>query len=354
MNSFTVVIIVIGVLGLFMPWVATFSQNRFVTQPMLALAFGVVLYLLPINGLPKADPLMHKGVALRLLELAVIISLIATGLKIDRRATFKNYKAPILLVTFTMLLSIVLMAFFGWMLGMASSTALLMAAVFAPTDPVLADDVQVEFDETEAEEHNVRFILTAEAGLNDGMAFPFTWFAVMAALYGGIHPEWVGEWALRDLLYRIAVGGLTGYVGGWIFATVFLRHFERVTSSELKQSLLIIAACLFIYGITEVLKGYGFIAAFVAGLSIRQFDRGHAFHKQMHQLVDQVEKYFLAIILVLLGGYVVTTFFEHLSWRGIFLSLGFLLVIRPLTAYLAVARAALPGREKWLISFMGI
>lgn len=354
MSPFILIIIVIGFLGLLMPWVASYSQNRFVSQPMLAVLFGIILYLLPLEGLPNPDPLQHGNIGLRLFELAVIISLIATGLKIDRKANFKNYKIPLLLVSVTMFLSIMLMAFLGWMIGLAGSTALLMAAVFAPTDPVLADDVQVLFDEKETEEHNVRFILTAEAGLNDGMAFPFTWFAVSAAIYGGISLEWVENWMLKDVLYRIAAGGAMGYFVGRLFATVFLRHFEKITSSELKQSFLIIAACLFIYGLTEVLQGYGFIAAFIAGLTIRQYDKGHAFHKQMHQLVDQVEKYFLAIVLILLGGYVVTSFFEHLSWRGIFLTLGFLFVIRPLTAYLSVINAPLPARQKWIISFMGI
>jgi NhaP-type Na+/H+ or K+/H+ antiporter len=354
MSSFILVIIIIGALGLLLPWVSSFAQNKYISQPMMAILFGILLYTLPLEGLPDPDPLQHEGVALHLFELAVIISLISTGLKIDRRATWKNYKIPLLLVAATMSLSIILMAFFGWMTGLAGSTALLLAAVFAPTDPVLAEEVQVDFEEKEEEENDVRFILTAEAGLNDGMAFPFTWFAILAASFGGLSWEWIDNWVLKDVLYRIIAGVAVGYIIGRLFATAFLRKFEKKTSSELKQSFLIVAACLFIYGITEAIHGYGFIAAFISGLTIRQYDRGHAFHKEMNQLVSQVEQYFLSIVLILLGGYVVMHMFESLTLRGALLSLGFLFLIRPLTAYFSVFNASLPQREKWIISFMGI
>ncbi len=75
-----------------------------------------------------------------------------------------------------------------WFLGLGLGAALLVAASLAPTDPVLASEVQVgepadEDDEADKEDE-VRFGLTSEAGLNDGLAFPFVYLAIAISVVG--------------------------------------------------------------------------------------------------------------------------------------------------------------------------
>jgi NhaP-type Na+/H+ or K+/H+ antiporter len=141
---------------------------------------GVLLYNL-ISALPWPNPIWEEVYAVHLTELIIIISLMGTGLKIDQCFSLTQWKIPFCLVTVTMVFSIALVAVVSWwMLGFDPASALLLGAVLAPTDPVLASDVQVG-PPLERRHDNVRFALTAEAGLNDGMAFPFTWLAIAVA-----------------------------------------------------------------------------------------------------------------------------------------------------------------------------
>lgn len=140
-------------------------------MPLLYLIGGSVIFTL--LDLEPADPTTHRVLWEKLTELVVIISLLGAGLRIDtpmhQRAWWGPWRRLI-----TMPLTIVTVAWLGWQLvGLSVASALLLGAVIAPTDPVMASYVQVGPPGEEAE-HPVRFTLTAEAGLNDGLAFPFT------------------------------------------------------------------------------------------------------------------------------------------------------------------------------------
>src|SRR5690606_26473825 len=130
--------------------------------------------------------------------------LTGAGLKIDRRIGLKSWKTTWLLLAVTMPLTIIAVGLLGWWaLGFAPATAMLFGAALAPTDPVLASDVQVGAPGS-GENDEVRFALTSEAGLNDGLAFPFTNAAIAMAGAAGL--GWVGEWLLVDVVYKIASG----------------------------------------------------------------------------------------------------------------------------------------------------
>ncbi|RYE05395.1 MAG: sodium:proton antiporter, partial [Sphingobacteriales bacterium] len=157
----------------------------------------------------------------RLTELCVIVSLIGTGLKINKSFTWRHWNIPLRLVSVTMILCIAAVAFFGWIgLGFSAAAAILLGAVLAPTDPVLAADVQVsppdakDRTDEEVKDDHVRFSLTAEAGLNDGMAFPFTWLAIQVAIATAAGTAWLWEWLWFDVLYRIGAAVGLGYLLG--------------------------------------------------------------------------------------------------------------------------------------------
>lgn len=169
-------------------WLPQLVVGRYVSAPFIHLGFGALLFGLHPELSPP-DPLEEQGRAIweRLAEGVVVISLVGTGLKLDKRE-WRIWRVIRDLLLITMPLSIGLTALLGWwLLPLSVPAALLLGAVLAPTDPVLADDVQVG-PPIQGKESRARFALTREAGLNDGLAFPFTYFAVWAATMGFSDP----------------------------------------------------------------------------------------------------------------------------------------------------------------------
>lgn len=345
--------IVIGLFGLFLPWLKTFEQFQILNVPIVAIVTGIILFSLPIN-LPDPNPIKYEKVILKLAEIAVIVSLTGAGLKINRDFSFKAYRVPLLLVVVTMVGCIAATALAGWWLGLVPASALLLGAVFAPTDPVLASDVQVEIEEDEGEEHPVQFNLTSEAGLNDGMAFPFTWLAIWVAMYGFGYGDWLGTWVLKDLVYRIVGGVLVGYGCGRAIAWIFFTLPRKLNFAPKRLGFLAVAATFFIYGIAEAVHAYGFISVFVAALTIRHHEKQHQFHMEMHDVVQQVEQFMITIILLLLGGYIAHHWFEALTLPVLGLCLLFIFVIRPFFGIFPTFSTPMPWKHRWAVAFLGI
>ncbi len=352
-DTYILYLIVLGVAGLGMAWIPSIVLNKPISYTIVYVIFGMLLFLLPIN-LPSTDPLKQEYHILRLSEFGVIISLMGSGLKINRRFTLKNWAIPLKLVFITMIICIGAAAFLGWWaIGLAPASALLLGAALAPTDPVLAADVQVGPPSKKKEDH-VRFSLTAEAGLNDGMAFPFTWLAVMMAIYVGSDESWIGEWIWKDVFFRSIVGIGMGYIFGKALAYLIFYLPEKTKFPKIRDGFVAISSTLIIYGITEVVEGYGFLAVFFAGVTLGNYEREHSYHVALHDFTDQIERLLMVVLLLLLGGSIVNGILDHLTWHGAIFSLIFLFVIRPLGSMLAMVGEKVHWKEKITISFFGI
>jgi sodium/hydrogen antiporter len=353
MSSYIIIITIIGLSALSMAWIPTLLEKSFFSYPILFLIVGVAIYSLPLD-LPLPNPIWYEKYAVHLTELSVIVSLMGTGLKIRRNFNWKNWKIPLKLVSITMLLCIGALAFMGWWwLGLAPAAAILLGAVMAPTDPVLAEQVQVGPPHEKAED-DVRFSLTAEAGLNDGTAFPFTWLAVVVAVAAGSGEEWLTDWVLRDLVYRIIAGIGMGYIIGRGLAYIIFYLPKKVRFPKTRDGFVALSTTLVTYGLTELVHGYGFIAVFVAALTMSSYEEGHEYHTEMHDFIDQVERILMVILLILFGGSLVNGLLDNLTWQGAVLGLGFLFVIRPLAAFAATFNEKASAKEKMAISFFGI
>ena len=353
MDPYVLIITIIGVAALAMAWLPDFLEKLPVSYAILFVALGFILYKLPLP-LPNPDPLEHENLTVRLTEIGVIITLMGTGIKINRAISWKNWKIPFLLVFVTMLLCIAGLSFLGWwVLGLAPASALLLGAAMAPTDPVLAADVQVGPPSTEKEDH-VRFSLTSEAGMNDGMAFPFTWMAIAMALAVQTGEDWFWPWLWRDVFYKIAVGVGVGYLVGRFLVYLVFDLPEKISFPETKDGFVAVSATLLVYGLTEMAHGYGFIAVFVAGLTFSRQERQHKLHRELHDFTDQIERLFLVVVLLLLGGSIANGLLERLTLPSILISVAFVLIIRPLAALLTLAPQKITFREKLAISFFGI
>jgi NhaP-type Na+/H+ or K+/H+ antiporter len=353
MNSYILAITLIGLSALVMAWLPSWLEHKPVSYAMLFVAFGFVLYLLPLD-LPNPDPLRNEGLTVRLTEIGLIISLMGTGLKINRDFGWENWRIPFLLVGVTMVLCIGALGLLSWwLLGLMPASALLIGAAMAPTDPVLAADVQVGPPSDEKEDH-VRFSLTSEAGMNDGMAFPFTWMAIAMALAAHTGKDWFWPWLWQDFVYKIIAGVGAGYLLGRMLAYLLFVLPKKQSFPKVRDGFVAIAATLMIYGMTELVHGYGFVAVFVAGLAIGNHEKPHKYHRELHDFTDQIERIFLVIILLLFGGSLARGLLTELTGTSILVGLAFVLIIRPVIAYLTIARQNVTLREKLAISFFGI
>jgi sodium/hydrogen antiporter len=353
MDIYIIIITVVGISALAMAWLPSLLEKQPISYSILFVAVGFVLYKFA-SSLPNPDPLQNEQLTVRLTEIGVIITLMGTGIKINRAFSWKNWKIPFLLVFVTMIICIAALGFLGWwVLGLAPASAILLGAVMAPTDPVLASEVQVGPPSTEKEDH-VRFSLTSEAGMNDGMAFPFTWMAIAVALAAATGEDWFWPWLWRDFFYKILVGVGMGYLVGRMLAYIVFILPERFNFPETKDGFVAVSATMLVYGLTEIMHGYGFIAVFVAGLTLSRHERPHHFHRELHDFTDQMERLFLVIILLLLGGSIATGLLDALTLPGIAIGLAFVFIIRPLGALLTLAGQNISLREKVAISFFGI
>ena len=267
----TVWFVITGALLIGFALAGTVLKRMPVTPAMFYLAAGA--WLGPWGaGLLQLDAFDDAHMLERLTEIAVIISLFTAGLTLRLPWPDRRWQVAMLLAGVAMILTIAGIAAFAVAIGLALPVALLLGAILAPTDPVLASDVQV-IHEHDAEP--VRFSLTGEAGLNDGTAFPFVMLGLgLMGLHdlGGYGWRW---WTL-DLLWAVAAGLVVGTLCGAGIArlVIYLRreHKEAVGLDEFLALGLIALS----YGIALLIGAYGFLAVFAAGLSVRRVEREHA------------------------------------------------------------------------------
>lgn len=340
-----------------------------ISMPIVLLILGYAVVALPL-GLEAPNPLEHGTIAEHLTELGVIIALMGAGLNIDRKPSLKGWSGTWRLLSITMLLSVAGAALVGWWIAaLAPATAMLLGAVLAPTDPVLASEVQVgapgegsEGEETEdtdetghGEEDEVRFSLTSEAGLNDGLAFPFTNMAIAMAVAGAHPGNWIETWLLIDVLYKLGVATVIGFALGYLLAIAIFSMPAKTSLAKSMVGLGALAATLLIYGVTEYLGGYGFIATFLGAVIIRNYKRRHEYHDSLHSLTEKVERLLTALIVISLGAAIAGGLFEPLNWRLVMAAVMIIFLIRPLSGVLGlIGFNKAPWRDRLAISFFGI
>lgn len=353
MHQYLVSITIIGLVALGMTYIPMLTKKINISYSIVFLLFGIIIYSI-VDDLPWPDPVWQENYVVHLTELVVIVALMGTGLKIDHPFSFRKWKAPFRLVTLTMLLSIGLMSVLSmWGLGFDLASAVLLGAILAPTDPVLASDVQVG-PPNEGENDEVRFTLTAEAGLNDGMAFPFTWLAITLAIAGQTGESWLVEWFWKDIIYRLLAGATIGFVLGRLIVYLFFILPDKYNLTQVRDGFVAISATLIAYGLAELIQGYGFIAVFVTAVTIRNYEMKHEYHGQLHHFTDQIERILLAILLTLFGGSLVNGILDNLTWEMAVIGLVFVLIVRPMSALVGLVGIPFKFREKFAISFFGI
>jgi sodium/hydrogen antiporter len=340
-------------------------RKRLISYPIVIVLCGAALSLAFDGG--TFDPVAQGFLAEHLAEFAVIIALTGLGLSIDRRVSWRGWMSTWKLLALTMPLSIAAAASLGWwMVGLAPAAAMLFGAALAPTDPVLAADVQIgpptTGDPDADEPDEVRFALTSESSLNDGLAFPFTNLAILIAVAGFSPRAWLTEWLLIDVLYKIGGGLLFGWLIGKALGWFTLKLVGRSGAPGIigegdatSPAVLVLAYTLLSFGITEVLGAYGFIAVFVTAYVVRDTERQNHVHDHLHEGAEQLELLAMSVVLLLLGAAFADSLYAAVTWETIAAALLLILVARPLAGWIGLASN--PGTtrpERAMISFFGI
>ncbi|MBL8771011.1 MAG: cation:proton antiporter [Phenylobacterium sp.] len=351
-SSYHFLLAAVGLAIILAYWLPRFVSGREPAASALLIGLGWLLFGWIEGGpeaiSPTAAPKPWEVVS----ELCVIVGLFGVGLRIDRVFDLPRWGPTIRLLAIAMPLTILGVAALGWQAaGMTLAGALLLGSVLAPTDPVLAGDVQVGRP-TEGGEHPVRFTLTTEAGLNDGLAFPFVHLS-LALGAAALTPQLLGDWAALDVAYRIVVGVVCGVGVGWLLGKVLFEFPRENALAETEAGVFALAGVFVAYGVTELAEGYGFIAAFVAGVSLRRVESEHAFHVRLHDFSETIEHALTAMLLIGLGA-AMPVLLSALDATGVLIALALVLVIRPVAGLASLAGSRLRGRERLVVAFYGV
>ncbi len=379
MAVYEIVLLMVGIALLGAAVLPRLLSGKPLSFPLLYVVMGAVLFSVPLD-IPPPDPVAHPEIAERITESVIIIALMSAGLKLDRPFDWRSWTPTWRLLGITMPLTIVSVGLLSWLiLDVHPAIAVLVGAVIAPTDPVLASDVQATppttYTDTEIDpdeqEGSIRFALTSEAGLNDGLAFPFTNLAIVAAataatgstelqlpLIGAVHlfgdAGWLVEWFLVDVVYQIGVGLVVGVVIGYITAVFIFRHPASTDLGRVMEGTEALAATLITYGVAELLHGYGFIAVFVGALTLRHFEWQDDYYVALHDFAVVVERLLMAAVLVLFGGALTTGLLVPLELLDGILALSIVLIVRPIAGLVGLLGAPDGWYERVVIASFGI
>lgn len=341
-----------GALIALVAWLPLALKRLPLSLPIVCIALGGIVFAFPQVTISPM-PLEHPDIAERLTEFVVIIALMGAGLKLDRVFHWRRWAVTWRLLAITMPLGIAAITGIGLLAGLTLPIALLLGASLAPTDPVLAADVQVGPPRSGGEDE-VRFGLTSEAGLNDGLAFPFVHLAIMLAAVSQTGEPWFTEWLSYRVAWEIGAGVGVGWAVGWAFGWLTFHVPAETKLAQTGDGLIALSATLIAYGVTEMLHCYGFLAVFIAALTIRHSHRNHDFHREMHDVTEQIERLAMMVVLLLFGGALTGGVLGPVGWQEVAIALVILLVVRPLTGRLALIGMKADAGEKWTIAFFGI
>jgi sodium/hydrogen antiporter len=377
--TFALWTLVIGVLLITMVLSGTLLNRLPMSNAMLYLAAGFALG--PAGwAVLTLSPLIHADLLERVAEVAVLISLFSVGLKLGLPLSNRDWLLPLRLAFVSMTLTVVLIAVVGvLLLGLPPGAAILLGAILAPTDPVLATAVQVE---SSADRDRLRFSLTGEGGLNDGTAFPFVMLGLGVL---DLHDLGMGgwHWLAVDVVWATAggllIGGACGALIGGLVVYLRTHHRESVGLDEFLAIGLIALA----YGAAVLAHAYGFLSVFAAGLALRRVkeqsgvphlsaaeatrlpngrarnetDATHADHASAYMMHavrgfnEQMERIGELVVVLTVGAMLP---FAELPAGAAGLLVLLFLAIRPISVWLGLHGAPISRDQRVMVAWFGI
>ena len=353
-------------------------QRLPVTPAIIYLAVGLLVGPTVLN-LFHFNPLKESALLEALTEVVVLISLFSAGIKMPVPVSLARWRTPILLATVSMAVSVGLVAAFAYyLLGLPLGAGVLLGAILAPTDPVLATDVQIRHP---GDHDQLRFTLTCEAGMNDGSAFPFVMLG-MGLL--GLHElgEFGLRWALVDVLWATLAGVAIGVMSGVALAHLVWKLRGVPSAHTLMDDFLGLGLIGVVYGLTVLVDAWGFLAVFFTAVALRQTElklvgagqdspnrtQADSIEPETANAMpdsepaptvsggslvfkEHLERLSEVLLVLLLGG---TLFIDSWNWRAVGLALFLFMVARPVSvlASLWATRTSWPLRG--MVGWFGV
>lgn len=356
--------------GLFAPLIKRIP----LTSSIIYLAVGIFIGPTAL-GLFHFNPLEQSALLELLTEFAVLISLFSAGVKMPMPIRIRIWRAPILLAFLSMSIGVGLVTLFGiYVLGLSIGAAVLLGAIVAPTDPVLATDVQVRHP---GDRDRLRFTLTCEAGMNDGSAFPFVMLGLGLL---GLHE--LGElglrWILVDVLWSTTISILIGVAAGTLLARSVANRNRVEPYPGILYDFLGLGLICTVYGASLLVDGWGFLAVFFAAVSIRQSEqnlparapktknssqpndvKNQAALPESGQLVSEgslvfkehLERLSELVLVLLIGGML---FIDSWSMRAVGFAMFLFLVARPISVAVGLIGSKTPWRMRGMVGWFGV
>ena len=349
MDTYILNLLVIGSLLLVVTLGSGWIQRLPLSYALIYLLAGILLGSYGF-GLVKIRP--DAQFLERLTEFVVIVSVFGCGLKINRSLNLRAWQSTIRLIGLLMPLTIFALAAIGhYALDMNWGAAVLLGAILAPTDPVLASEVQLDHVEDKDE---LRFALTSEGGLNDSLAFPFVYFGIELFKDPDLN-NWFKSWVAVDLLWAIAMGIVMGIVVAKAIVWLDRTLQKRREADDLLEDFVALSIILLTYSLTELVNGYGFLAVFVAGFVVQDSYFGEQ-EKRMQQLefTEQIEKLLEVSVIIILGTILLFEPMVKYAGQSLMVAGLLLLVIRPLGVWISSLGSSLPKKTRSLMGWFGI
>lgn len=354
-DTYILLLALFGLVVLLTAWLPMALREFPLSLPIICIAFGTLFVWTPLASIVGSNPLESRYLTERVTEFVVIIALMGAGLKIDRVLGWRSWMTTWRLLAISMPLTIGAIALLGWsFLGLGLASALLLGSALAPTDPVLASDIQVGPPQS-GEESEVRFALTSEAGLNDGLSFPFVHLAIAIAATAGTGEAWFQNWLASDVVWRLIAGAGLGWATGKLlgYITFHLPHSAKLARTG--DGFVVLGITCLSYGLIEMAHGYGFVGVFVTALTLRHAERDSGYHENLHDFAEQIERLLMMVVLVCFGAAIAEgTVFRALDWKVIIAALAIIFLIRPFAGWIGLLGSPVPGKEKAIIAFFGV
>ncbi|MDX2228409.1 MAG: sodium:proton antiporter [Leptolyngbyaceae cyanobacterium bins.349] len=348
MNDYTLGLLVVGFLLLFVTLGSGWITRLPLSYALIYLVVGIILS--PYGfGLIEVRP--GAEFLERLTEFVVLISLFSCGLKMNRVLRWRDWSSTVRLIGLVMPISIFAVAAIAhWVLGLAWGPGVLLGAILAPTDPVLASEVQLSHLEDQDE---LRFGLTSEGGLNDALAFPFVYFG-LHWLKDDQWPNWLGQWVAVDVFWAIAAGLAIGVIVAR--AVVWIdRRIQRIRPADaLMEDFVALSIVLLTYAIAELVNGYGFIAVFVAGMVAQRSYRNPDKKLSQLEFTETIEKLMEIGTILLLGSLLRIEPIAKYLPQSLLIAGALFFVIRPLASWFSTTGDRFHTIHRVLFGWFGI
>ena len=369
--------VLVGGLLLAMGLTASVLKRLPITPAIIYLAVGLLVGPTVLNVF-HFNPLKESALLQALTEVAVLISLFSAGVKMPVPFSLARWRTPILLSTLSMAITVGLIAAFSYyVLDLPLGAAVLLGAILAPTDPVLATDVQIRHPD---DRDQLRFTLTSEAGMNDGSAFPFVMLGLGLL---GLHDlgDLGVKWVLMDVLWATAAGVVVGITLGASLAVLSWKLRGASPRGDLIYDFLGLGLIGVVYGISEIIAAWGFLAVFFAAVALRQTElklsearaapaalpleiiRSEVLQAPADKptpptvsegtlvFKEHLERLSEVLLILLMGGML---FIDSWSWRGVSLALFLFFIARPISVLIGLASTRMVWRMRGMVAWFGV